>query len=296
VATLLGCKAAQGLFRAAIPQSGGAHHTLPQDAASEVSDWFLAHLGVDDPAGLEAASVDAILDAQSKTIRDLESGAGFVNKLGVAVSPFYPVHGTPLLPDPPIHAIRLGMGASVPVLTGSNAHETTLWGYGNVDETKLQRAAQSYQAQAVVDACRAAYPHEDAQQTLIRLTTDHMFRIPAIRLAEAREPHGGQTWMYWFCWQSRAFEGRLKATHALEIPFAFNNLKQPGVDVFLGPGDLPQGVADDMHAAWTRFIRDLDPGWPAYTTDSRQTWRFAEDGGIVGDPEGAVREAWAGIR
>ena len=296
VSTLLGCEAAQGLFRAAIPQSGGAQHTLTKDQAHEVTDWFLAHLGVDDIIGLEAASADAVLEAQVKTIKDLESGAGFVNKLGTAVSPFYPVHGTPLLPVRPLKALRQGVGSNVPVLTGSNQHETTLWGYGKVDEGKLHHAARKYGAEAPLATYLNNHPDDTPADTIIRLTTDHMFRIPAIRLAEAREAHGANTWMYLFSWESRAFKRRLKATHALEIPFAFNNLSQPGVDAFLGPGEVPQHVADDMHAAWTRFVRDLDPGWPAYESGERLTYRFDDEAGVISDPDGAERQAWEGIR
>lgn len=35
----------------------------------------------------------------------------------------------------------------------------------------------------------------------------------------------------------------LGATHSLEIPFAFDNLDQPGIDLFIGPGPLPQKLA-----------------------------------------------------
>ena len=83
-----------------------------------------------------------------------------------------------------------------------------------------------------------------------------MFRIPAIRLVESRlrANSASRNWMYHFCWKSRAFEGRLRATHALEIPFVFDNLDRAGVDVFLGAGDKPQNVAQAMHAAWTSFV------------------------------------------
>jgi para-nitrobenzyl esterase len=124
-----------------------------------------------------------------------------------------------------------------------------------------------------------------------------MFRIPAVRLLEARAALSDTaSWMYWFCWRSRAFEGRLGATHALEIPFTFDNLDQPGVDVFLGPGERPQPVADRMHAAWTRFLHDQNPGWQAYELEHRATMKFDETSELVLDPDGAERSAWAGLR
>ena len=102
-------------------------------------------------------------------------------------------------------------------------------------KTALQRAAATYNAQAVLDTFKHTRPHATPAELMIALTTDHMFRIPAVRLLEARlaaDP-AAQNWMYWFCWKSRAFEGRLGATHALEIPFAFDNLDKAGVDIFL---------------------------------------------------------------
>ena len=102
--------------------------------------------------------------------------------------------------------------------------------------------------------------------------------------------------MYWFCWPSRAFEGRLGATHALEIPFAFDNLDKAGVDVFIGPGERPQQVADVMHRGWIDFIRDLDPGWKPYDTLQRATMQFADTSELIYDPDGEERRAWDGVR
>ncbi len=301
VATLLGCDAAQGLFQRAIPQSGGAHHTLPKAAAEKVTRTFLEQLlpdhdGIDQALALEAVSVEDILAAQQTTISHFEQGAGVANELGVAVSPFYPAHGTPLLPGSPLDAISNGCGKNVAVLTGSNAHETTLWGYGDISAEKLQRIAAGYGAESVLAAYRQARPRASVEDLLIALTTDHMFRIPAIRLAEARQLHGAQTWMYLFAWESRAFGGRLKATHALEIPFTFNNLNRAGVDVFLGPGEQPQALADEMHQAWITFINGDNPGWPAYNTSERATMTFNTQSALLNDPDAEERAAWEGIR
>ena len=296
VATLLGCQSAQGLFQQAIPQSGAAHHTLPKTAAEKVTERFLKELGNSDAMGLSAVPVEDILSAQGATIAHFEGRAGVQNELGVAVSPFYPTHGNPLLPDTPLAAIANGCGSDVAVLTGTNTDETTLWGYGSVDEEKLQRIADGYGAHDVIHVYREQRPQADLEALLIAITTDHMFRIPAIRLAEARAAHAADTWMYLFNWPSRAFGGRLKATHALEIPFAFDNLDRAGVDVFIGPGDKPQHVADAMHRAWTGFIKQGDPGWARYTLEQRTTMVFDDNSAATDDPAAAERQAWDGLR
>ncbi|NKB98104.1 MAG: carboxylesterase family protein [Pseudomonadales bacterium] len=296
VATLLGCPEAQGLFHRAIPQSGAAHHTLSAEASQKVTQHFLDALGQSDVIGLQAVSTQEILDAQNTTTQHFESGAGINNGLGTTVSPFYPVHGTPALPQSPLEAIHAGVGGEVAVLTGTNADETTLFGYGKVDRSKLDRIAAGYNATEVLERYRETRPEASDEELLIAITTDHMFRIPAVRLAEAREAHTPDTWMYLFNWQSRAFNGRLKATHALEIPFAFNTLSAAGVDAFVGPGESPQPLADTMHAAWIAFIRDGDPGWARYDIGTRATMIFDEASKQVDNPAAEEREAWTGVR
>ena len=291
VATLLGSPRAEGLFAGAIPQSGAAHHVLPKAAGDIVANRFLEALGVDDAVGLEAAPVKAVLEAQGAVSRSLERGPGLATELGVAVGPFYPTVGSTVLPEAPLDAIRRGLNAGMPVLTGSNRDETTLWGYGEVDEGRLERVAAGLGATGVLDVYRRTRPDASPQELVMAITTDHMFRIPAIRLAEAR---ASNTWLYQFDWRSRV--SHLGATHALEIPFAFDNLHQPGVDAFVGPGPRPQHVADAMHAAWTRFIREGEPGFPPYSAEGRETMVFDDVSRLVADPDAHERRAWDGLR
>ncbi|MEZ5560341.1 MAG: carboxylesterase/lipase family protein [Pseudomonadales bacterium] len=298
VCTLLASPLARGLFRAAIPQSGGAQHTLPKAAGELIAERFMDALGARSAEALEALEVQAILDAQSRISTEIGEGAGTLKTYGVPVAPFYPVEGNEVVPQTPLAAIEAGASNGVAVLTGTNRHETTLWGYGDVTEERLERFAEAYGATSTLDVYRRTRPHATPDDLMIALTTDHMFRIPAIRLLEARiaaDPESA-SWMYWFCWESRAFEGRLGATHALEIPFAFDNLDKPGVDVFIGPGERPQMVADAMHQAWIRFINDLEPGWAPYDTAQRPTMRFDSTTELVLDPDGEERAAWTGLR
>ena len=293
VGTLLGSPRTTGLFRGVIAQSGAAHHVLPADAGQLVADRFLDALEVSDVIGLEGTSVDAILDAQTEVANALERGPGLAAEFGVAVSAFYPVVGSAVLPRPPLDAIRDGLHADVAVMAGSNRDETTLWGYGEVDDARLRRTAEAYGGLDLLDTYRRSRPGASVDQLMIALTTDHMFRIPAIRLAEARAATGN-TWLYQFNWRSR--NRRLGATHALEIPFAFDNLHQPGVDVFIGEGPSPQRVASAMHDAWTNFIRDGDPGFAPYSLDQRQTMVFDDTSVVVADPDAEERVAWDGKR
>lgn len=295
VATLMACPGASGLFQQAIPQSGACHHTLPSSAARTATDHFLQQLGLENAIELEAASVESLLAAQNATIAHYAQGVGQANALGTFVSPFYPVHGNATLPEDPLTAVQAGGSANVRVLTGSNKDETTLWRNGETDQAKLEHVAAAYGADNLLTVYQDSRPAATPNDLLVALTTDHMFRIPAIRLAEARE-HAAPTFMYQFNWCSRAMNGALAATHSLEIPFAFDNLDQAGVDFFIGPGPLPQALADTMHRAWCEFIKTGEPGWTAYNTETRATMFFDDTCELVENPEPQERAAWEGLR
>jgi para-nitrobenzyl esterase len=297
VCTLLASPLCAGLFRGAIAQSGGAHHTLPPVAGREVAERLLAAVNASSPADLQAVSAADLLAAQNRIIDAIGEGAGAVSAYGVPVAPFYPVQGNRVVPVAPLTALADGAGSRVALLAGTNRDETTLFGYGDFDHERLERLAERYGARAALETYQRTRPGAEAGDLATAFTTDHLFRIPVLRVVEARIAAGTSPgWLYWFCWRSRAFEGRLGATHALEIPFVFDNLDRAGVDVFLGPGERPQPLADVMHRAWIDFVRDLDPGWPAYELESRPTMRFDTDSGLVRDPDGIEREAWTGLR
>ena len=80
--------------------------------------------------------------------------------------------------------------------------------------------------------------------------------------------------MYRFTWETPVFGGILRSTHALEIPFVFDTLDQPGADKFTGDG--PERGRDRRRDApgLDPFARTGDPGWPAYEAPRRATMRF----------------------
>ena len=142
----------------------------------------------------------------------------------------------------------------------------------------------------------ARVPRRDARRDVgtrlwSALATDGVFRIPAIRLLEAQGSHG-RSWLYLFTCETPVFGGILRSTHALEIPFVFDNLDQRGADMLTGDGPERQAIADAMHRAWIAFARTGDPGWPAYEAPRRATMRFDRESELVDDPERPQREAW----
>lgn len=131
---------------------------------------------------------------------------------------------------------------------------------------------------------------------LAAVQTDWAFRIPAIRHAEAQAAAGQPAWMYWFTFATPAFAGALGACHGLDVPFVFDALQQPGVEMFTGSDPSRSRLADAMAGAWLAFARTGDPGWPTYEPDgNRTTRRFDVDSEDVDDPDGETRALWKDV-
>ena len=302
--TLLGCPQAAGLFRAAIPQSGAMHHPISAEDATRVARELVKELGTEDIEALQGFPVERILEAQGAVERRLKkSRADEIEVVGEDM-PFRPCVDGRVLPQPPLEALRAGLSSDVAVMVGWTRHETTLWGAGLFGKTADQRLLHGIARQHLPDPERAietyrkSRPGDSDHDIAIALTTDHIFRIPALRLAEAHTARGGRTYVYEFSWEASE---RLRATHALEIPFAFNNLNQHGLD-FFGPGPFPQELADSMHNAWIAFVRSGDPNggglpkWPTFDPKRCALMEFGDRVGLLENPGAEERALWDGIR
>lgn len=321
VATLLGLPRAAGLFHRAIAQSGAAHNLIDPAHAAEVARTFVEAGGFDDVDSLFTAEPAALLAAQGQVAAQLlrrrvrehvaAPSAADGSSSGAALAmPFQPVLDGVELPRPPIEAIRAGAAAGIPLLTGTTAEEWNLFHVmspGGLDDTRLlRRLDRLYPRGAEIGRAYAeAFPDAGPDERWCAVLTDAVFRLPAIRLAEAQAPHApGNTFMYLFSWRSAALDGRLGACHALEIPFVFETLGAPGAAMFLGadPGPTEDALARAMHDAWWHFARTGDPGhdglepWPAYEpTGDRATMEFGPTTALVTDPHSRERAVWDGI-
>jgi para-nitrobenzyl esterase len=306
VGTLLGTPAATGLFAKAIAQSGAAHNVSSMEGAVAVTEAFLAELDDGDLEAVMAAPPERLLEVQQVVGQAMV--AGHIRRPVTSASglPFGPVIDGAVLPRHPVDAIADGSAASVPLLTGTTRDEWNLFGLMDRKVEDVERLIGrlgrfTEKPEPLVAAYRQARPGDDYDELFKAMMTDRMFRIPAIRMAEAQASHQpANTFMYLFEFASTAFDGRLGSCHALEIPFVFDNLGKPGAQLLTGP-EPPQSVADAMHAAWIAFVRtgspanEVLPEWPAYDQKRRATMGFAEPCHLESDPASAERLAWSGL-
>ncbi len=306
VATLIACPAATGLFGRAILESGAGHHALTRPTAQRVAAELASRLGV--PAtrpGIASAPLSALLATQAALSAEIQQAPdpGRWAELAANRMPFEPVVDGSTVPALPIEGVRSGAGAEVPVLIGTNRDENLLFlapsGALDVVDAAMLRATVAGYGFADPESVVAAYAEADRSWSpggvLAAVTTDWMFRIPAIRFAEARHAAPASTHVYEFCWPSPVRGGTLGACHFLEIPFVFDTLATPGAELFTGP-DAPQELADEVHGSWVRFISGDDLGWQPYTPASRTVRIFGGQEPIEEDPGRARRELWEGLR
>lgn len=305
VTSLLSMPRAAGLFRRVIAQSGGGHHALTPATASRVAGYLAERLGV--PLSREALAAvphDALVAAQQGLSREASLAPDPVRWGEIALNGMVwePVVDGDVLPSLPITAVQAGAGADVDLLVGSNSDEHTLFLVPSgivdiVNDQLLAMALLGYglPAEQALSAYRSQRPTATPGELLIAIATDWFFRIPAVRLAEARAAGPGTTHVYEFAWPSPQFDGRLGATHALEIGFVFDVLHLPENRPLAGDAP-PQALADTMHAAWVAFVRTGDPGWPAYDVGARPVQVFGDLTAVVPDPRSEQRGLWEGVR
>lgn len=190
--------------------------------------------------------------------------------------PFEPVVDGRTLPDLPVERLRRGVGSDVDILVGTNSEEGNFFFVptgvvGTEDPEAVIRFARARgYSGAVPAAYRAARPSATGGELISAIMTDGFYRIPALEVAEG---HQGSSYLYEFAWRSPAFNGAMGACHALELPFVFDTLSEPGYARLLGPRP-PQEVADSMHRAWISFAATGNPGWDPYTDGHPISMRF----------------------
>ncbi|MCX4695365.1 carboxylesterase/lipase family protein [Streptomyces sp. NBC_01408] len=299
-AALAGHPETQGLIKRVILQSPPFGLGLPApEAYGERVAAYLELAGVKTVAELRALDWPELIGA----------GLGLFARTarwGYWPTPFLPVIDGVTLDRHPARTLTHGAAAGVDVMIGWTREEANFGfaldeGYAAATREQVTaRIADTFgadRAPEVYAEYERARPGARPADVLMDLITDELFRVPALRLAEARAETGHPVWAYQFDLPTPAHEGRLGAAHCLELPFVFANFDQWAHAPFLA-GLTPavrDGLATAMHRAWIAFVRTGDPNhaglpqWDPYDTRERTTMRFDSVVTALGDLAGASR-------
>jgi para-nitrobenzyl esterase len=293
-------RSARGLVHKAIIQSGPGVRCLSKGAATATAKAILDELGLLLPRDMERLhalpATDLVGAAMAVQRRAQAAGRAFwlapvMDGITMGTHPFDPV-ATPA-------------AAKVPLLIGHTKDEGTFFvgtdpKFGKFSEDDLRERANamaSGKAEGLVAALRRAKPDATPTTLIADLWTATWAFSGSAILAERKALQEAPVYAYMLEWETPVAGGALKATHALDLPMMFNNVEV--ARPFVGPGDAPQKIADQMHAAWIAFARSGNPhteglpDWPRYDAARRATMMFNLRSCVVDDPWGDIRTVLA---
>lgn len=303
VGTLLGMPKAKGLFHKAILQSGAAFHVNSMERAVKAAEMFLDILGIkpSEAEKLRSMSTEQLLEAHkelSMRARDPRSGLGDL--------PLRPTIDGSVLPKAPIQAMADGSADGIPVLLGTNLDEWKLFALldrrlNEMDDAALLRRCQRLMPGADVVALIEAYRNARGKRgwsvtpadIFVAIQTDRIFRIPAIKLAEAHTRRKQPGYMYLFDWVSPWNGGALGSPHAVELGFVFGTLD----DNFSGSTEEARALSEKIQDAWASFARSGNPSCPSLGNwkvygERRETMILGKNCRLVDAPYDEERQAW----
>ena len=258
IGALLAAPDADGLYHKAIIQSGPVA-IAPLHKPELMTGELLAALG--EPDG----GIDTLRDAETSRLIQAQLDIGDLNRLGRDRDHPIDGSGAGLRPSvdgvvvqaTPRQAVTARGGRNVPLLIGTNADEGTLFSLLlPTDITDAEVFAALPETVTDPDALAEGYERrETGHRLIVDLMTDSVFLVPTLRLADAQAGTGAPVWVYLFTWKTPVFGGLLGATHALEIPFVWDEIDNPLWQPFLG-ADAPRSLVDGDAGRLDRLRQD----------------------------------------
>jgi len=295
VAALMGMPAAQGLFHKAVVEScSGGLRLEGQQEAEQQAHVLASRLGLQglDGATLQAMPMEQLLDAM-KAVKD----------------PFRPVLDGRSFRQNPFDPSASTLAASVPLLIGNAATETTLYLAINPRNLSLDSAEvhkrvarllkiDDAQTTGMIDVYRASLTEPSPSDVLAAISTDYVFRRNTLHLA-ALQSKQAPVYTYVFDWKTPVMGGLLHSPHTVEVPFVFGTTKAASGLLGNGP-EIPE-LSRTVMGAWVAFAKTGNPNtsrlphWPKYDVDTRSAMMLDTESHVARDPGSEARRTIDGL-
>ncbi len=305
VSVMMAMPSAKGLFHRAIIQSSpGLQGKEPEDA-TDLAERLLAKLDIkaDQIGKLQELPAQQILDVVTMIAPEGPSASVMGGRAVMQLAPVVDGHYLPAHPFDPVAAPT---SADVDLLIGTNRDELALFlardpRRRRLEESELRKRLKPLlgdRMESILGVYKRTRPDATPWDLLIGIVSEDR-RIGCIKLVERKLAVGtAPVYMYLFTYQSDFLGGLLKAGHALEIPFVFDN-----TDDVPMVGDRPDKheLAAAVSGAWAAFARSGDPShpgipkWEPYTIDNRATMLLDVPCRIEVDPYREELDAWEGM-
>jgi para-nitrobenzyl esterase len=307
VSVLLAMPAARGLFHRAIIQSGAAIRVSTRERANALAEAVLKEVGLrpGECERLKTMPAEWLLSAIAPASRAVgRSRWPLLDRYD-----FGPVVDGSDLPQHPADPAAPAISDDIPLMVGGTREESAffladddaVWN-GSLTETELRErltAVAGSETDAVLATYRSVMPQASPADRLIAALTGSNFWIRTVLLTERYAARRrAPVYMYSLDWQSPAHDGRLKAHHAMDLPFVFDNTD--AADTTSG-APRAHDLAARISATWISFARNgtpdnpAIPSWPVYSTAERATLILDTDCHAIQDPGRDARLLWSRV-
>ncbi len=277
ILNLMASPLAEGLFDRAIVESGPMldlglpiNEVPTLEEAEKTGEEISKELGCDgeedELAALREVSPDELIEASS-------SDSEFFSPISLSPN----VDGY-LLTESPSEAFAAGRQHAVPLLTGINANEGTLFILTQDITLNQYRLMGNYLYGEHAGEVEALYPaagEGEVKAAMDRLITQMGFGASARFTAESMQKMGEPAYLYLFTQtlqDPRTQSLGLGSFHGLEIMYVFGNFDKMEIE---GLTEADYALSEAMMDYWTSFARSGDPNaggaavaWPAYAEDT----------------------------
>jgi para-nitrobenzyl esterase len=280
VCHLLASPRANGLFQRAILESGVCMDSLYSDF-HQSQNYYHNH-GSGERLGLRLAAAVGISDTAHTLalLRALSVEALLTGARAIEGADFGVVVDGWSVPLQPVLTFAHGKQAHVPVLVGSNADETTVFGKASplATENSLPKTIVQYRAwmkrefREFAGDVWKAYPagtDEEVHRIFLRMQTDYEFGFGARRMADATAAQDQPAYLYYFTYVGRGQFVSLGAFHSEELMFLGDTYWKSWIR-----NAQDEQLADIMSDYWTQFAKTGSPNrehqskWPPYLSGS----------------------------
>jgi para-nitrobenzyl esterase len=270
VGGILADPASSGLVRRVIIQSGSGTGAFTPDQANIVTAAVGRELDLEPTVKTLADVPDERLVTATAALTGLDLRTSTHHHPLGGITSFSLVNE-----HQPVTAVAAGQGGEVDLLIGANLDEGSLYLappglLANTNDADVRDTAARFHPDPdeAVRAYRAQHPFASAADLRTTILGDGLFAAGTRKMAAAHaNAAAGRTYCYEFVWRSDANDGRLGASHVMELPFVFDRLSLPslrGPRGLLGNAEPPAPLAARIHRSWIRFAETGNPGWPVH--------------------------------
>jgi len=297
VITLMAMPAAKGLFHKAIAQSGSIVQVATPAYAQKLTDLILAELKID------RSNIDSLHNVPAVDI--IAATAAAEKKMGGTVPAnvgrpgLQPVVDGVVLPHHPFDPGAPAISANVPFMVGTTRNEASASidnaAMENISEDELKAkvlAKYPNKGATVYAAMRKVHPGVKPVEILSFLSAQNPMAYLQAQRKTAQ--NGAAVYLYMFAWHTPVLDGRPRAFHCSEIPFAFGNTDK--CENYTGSSAEAKKLGAKMALAWISFARNGNPNhpglpaWPGFNKQKGAMMVFNNTCEVKVDPDGEARQ------